>query len=153
MKAITIVRLKKLNACKEAVNWVSSQKNKEIEPLFDTFLAEEKPLGWGNWLIARLLPKTDKIRYAIYAASKVLEIYEKKYPNDKRPREAIKAAKRYLKSPTKKNKAAAGAGAAAAGAAAASYAASYASYAAADAAAKKQMQIKTLKYGVKLLLK
>jgi hypothetical protein len=46
----------------------------------------------------------DCIRYAVYAAEQVIDIFEKKYPKNKRPRESIQAAKRYLKNPSKENK-------------------------------------------------
>ena len=58
--------------------------------------------------------KEDSVELAIFAAEEVLHIFEKKYPNDKRPREAIEAAKAYLKDPTDKNKKAARAAAEAA---------------------------------------
>ena len=51
--------------------------------------------------------KRDSIALAIYAAKLVLPIFEKQYPNDKRPHEAIEATVRYLKNPTKKNRIAA----------------------------------------------
>ncbi len=61
----------------------------------------------------------DSVAMAIYAAERVIEYYEKEYPNDTRPRQAIDAAKSWLVNPTR-----------------AAYAAAYASYAAAaDAAA------------------
>jgi len=44
------------------------------------------------------------VSYAIFAAEQVLDIYEKQYPDDKRPRQAIDAAKKCLKDPSKKNK-------------------------------------------------
>ena len=47
--------------------------------------------------------KQDSVELAIYAAELVISIYEKKYPDDDRPRKAIEAAKKYLKNPTKKN--------------------------------------------------
>ncbi len=79
--------------------------------------------------------KKDSVEIAIFAAEQVIEIYEKKYPDDKRPREAINAAKAWLKNPTDAAARAARAAADAAGAAAyAAYAAAYAAYAAADAA-------------------
>ena len=62
--------------------------------------------------------KKDSLSLAIYAAEKVLHIFEKKYPNDKRPREAIEAAKKVLFKDTKKNRDAARDAAGAAGAAA-----------------------------------
>jgi len=62
--------------------------------------------------------KKDNVALAVYAAEQVIDIFEKEYPNDKRPREAIKAAKRYLRTGSRKGLAAAGAAAWAAGAAA-----------------------------------
>ena len=58
--------------------------------------------------------KKDSVALAIYAAKLVLHIYEEGYSKDKRPRKAIAAAVRYLKNPTEKNMAAAGAAARAA---------------------------------------
>ena len=84
--------------------------------------------------------KRDSVELAIFAAEQVIEIYEKKYPKDDRPRKAIEAAKNWLKNPT--------------AAADAAYAAAADAFAAAaDAAAEKildkcedfiQAKIKTL---------
>jgi transcription termination factor NusB len=85
--------------------------------------------------------KIDSVEMAIYAAELVIDHYEKDYPNDSRPRQAIEAAKAYLKDPTTANAAAHDAAAAAHAAAyaahdaaAAAYAAAYAAHAAAAAA-------------------
>ena len=43
-------------------------------------------------------------RSTLYAAEQVLEIFEKKYPDDKRPRLAIEAARAVLKKDTKINR-------------------------------------------------
>jgi len=51
---------------------------------------------WCNWLLSRILPKDEKIKYAIYSARLVIDIFEKKYPSDNRPRKAIEAAELYL---------------------------------------------------------
>lgn len=48
--------------------------------------------------------KKDSVLFSIYAARLVLDNFEKKYPDDKRPREAIEAAEKYVKTPTTKNK-------------------------------------------------
>ena len=45
----------------------------------------------------------EKLSLAIQCAERVLFIWEEKYPNDKRPRQAIEAAKVYLADPTKEN--------------------------------------------------
>jgi len=48
--------------------------------------------------------KKDSISLAIYSAELVLNNFEKKFPNDNRPRLAIEAAKAMLKNNTKKNR-------------------------------------------------
>ena len=76
------------------------------------------------------------VSYAVFAAEEVIDIYEKKYPDNDKPRRAIEAAKRCINNPSKENKAAAAAYAAdAADAAAAAYAAAADAAAAAYAAA------------------
>ncbi len=66
--------------------------------------------------------KQDSVALSIYAAELCIENFEKVYPNDSRPRDAIKAAKKWLKNPTKENKSAA-------------YSAARSAYSAADSAA------------------
>jgi hypothetical protein len=44
--------------------------------------------------------KEDSVSLAIYAAELVIDNFERVYPDDKRPRNAIEAAKNYLKNPT-----------------------------------------------------
>jgi hypothetical protein len=93
---------------------------------------------WLIWLLRKrnLLKKKLAVEIAVVCAKHVLGNYEKKYPDDLRPRKAIEAAKNWLKNPTAKNKntAAASADAAYYAADAAASAAAYA-YAAASAAA------------------
>ena len=74
------------------------------------------------------------VQWAAECAKRVLKHYEDKYPDDKRPREAIDAAIRWAKDPTQANRDAAYAAADAAYAAAAADAAYAAAAAAADAA-------------------
>jgi len=82
--------------------------------------------------------KPDSVAMAIYSAELVIGEYEKRYPDDKRPRRAIEAAKAWLENPTEENRAAYAASAASAAYAAyaanAAKAAAYAAYAAANAA-------------------
>ena len=51
------------------------------------------------------LTKKESVALAIYSAKLCLKNFEKEYPNDKQPRQAISAAVKYLKNPTKKNQA------------------------------------------------
>lgn len=82
---ITRARLRKLGACEEAINALPA-KGAELKDM------------------VRLMTHEQQAKYAIYAAESVLKIYEAEYPDDKRPRNAIKAAKTYLENPTNKNK-------------------------------------------------
>ena len=172
---ITKQWLKKHIACQEAVEWYSLQKNKDTQAILNAIIREKKPLDWFNWYLSRRLPKIKRVQYAVFAARQVLRIFEDKYPDDKRPREAIEAAEKYIKNPTNKNKDAADAADAAADAADAAYAADAAdaadaaayaayaayaadaaadaAYAAADEAARRKVLIKILRYGLKLLEK
>jgi hypothetical protein len=190
MKRLTEKFLKKENACQEGFQWfLDKGKPKDAVATIKALMADDK-FSWANWLIVRLMTHDQKIKYAIYAAEKVIDIYEKKYPGDKRPRAAILAAKKYIKHKTPENEkavcaaadaadAAADAAYAAADAAAyaadaayaAALAAAYAAYAAyaaayaADAAyaanaayaaaeaAEKELKIKIINYGIKLLVK
>jgi hypothetical protein len=141
---VSIKNLKELGACREGTEYALAHLNGMDASIAINGLIKADKLEWANWAISRLISKENRIRYAIYAASHVIKIYEDKYPSDTRPRDAINAAKRYLKTQTEKNRAAANAASYAAYAAAnvASYAASnaasnaaYAAYAAANAAA------------------
>ena len=49
------------------------------------------------------------VQYAVFAAEQVIDLFEQKYPDDKRPREAIEAAKKCIDDPSEKNKVAAAA--------------------------------------------
>ena len=147
VKTITLKWLQSKGACKESLEaWQKETDHNTFATL--NRLVSKNP-EWGNWLICRLMNKKQAVQYAIFAAEQVIDIYEGKY-TDKRPRNAIEAAKAYLKNPSKKTKAYA------ADAAAYAYAAGYgAAYAAADAyaagAERRKMKAKILKYGIRLL--
>ena len=145
MKTITTKFLVSHNACKSGMVWVTENKLIGLSAIdFLNKLIEADNLDWANWLIVRVMNKKQKVQYAIFAAEQVIDIYEKKYPTDDRPRKAIEAAKEYLAHPSVKNKTAAYAAGytyysvaadAAAAAADAAYAAATATYAAAAYAA------------------
>ena len=132
MKTITKQELKSMNACLEGYKWYlenfPAKKNNPIKVL--ELLINSKKYDWANWLVVRCLTHEQQIRYAIFAAEQVIEIYEKKYPKDKRPRIAIEAAREYIKTPSEENS-----NAAVYAAANAAYAANAANAAAAYAAA------------------
>jgi hypothetical protein len=134
MKKITVKKLEKLEACQEAILWFQQTFPKGIDPIIGIKeLMKENRFSWANWFIVKIMTYKQYVAYAIYAAEQVIEICEKKYPDDKRPRKAIEAAKECLKNPSKKNKRAAAARAAWA------------------AEEKGNLQQKIINYGVKLL--
>jgi hypothetical protein len=103
---MTVAKLTKLNACPEGIQYFKDHKFKTVEQAITEILKtnHSQRLSWSNWLISYSLSKMNCTRYAIYAAEQVIDIVEKEYPEDKRPREAIQAVKRYLKNPSKENK-------------------------------------------------
>ena len=154
-------------ACGTGVVWFVEQKERNGLKVVQKLIKEDK-LSWANWLIVRIMNYKQYVSYAVYAAEQVIDIYEKKYSNDKRPREAIEAAKKCISNPTEDNKRAAGTAAEAAWAAAraaraAARAAAEAAWAAAGTAARAAwaaaraaraaMQKKILNYGMKELMK
>ena len=158
---LTLEMLKKYDACSPAIKRFKKETCDTVE-LAIKKMQLENLYEWCTWLLARILSRENKIRFAIFAARQVLGIFEKKYPKDARPRQAIEAAKKYLSDPS------ADAAATASWAAAyASMAATAASWAAADAAyasraaataaswaaadAKEKMQKKIIACGMELL--
>lgn len=131
---ITTEWLNDKRACKEEIDWFISQTETDFVKVLEKLITENK-LQWANWLIVRVMTYRQYVSYAVYAAEQVIGIYEKKYPNDNRPRLAIEAAKKCIKKASAENKNAAYAAADAAYVAYAAYAADapYATYTA-DAA-------------------
>ena len=121
----------KNNACEEAIKWLDSNKEHSDEWLWGHCTRPD----WMVWFLRHSsidLPKTTWVRIAVACAEAVLGVFEKKYPLDSRPRQAIEAAKAWLANPTSAAAHAATAANAAHAAlsAYASYAADAASYAA-----------------------
>src|SRR3990167_1656094 len=100
---ITVELLRKHGACPEAVEWLRAQKTTDHEKLLSLAIRDGK-YHWANWLTVRLLNRNQKIQYAVFAAEQVLDIFEKRYPEDKRPRKAIESAKGMLKNDTEENR-------------------------------------------------
>lgn len=95
---ITQEFLKSKNACKDGLKYVEQWEGKEDIYVLNKLIEGDK-LKWANWLIVRVMGYGLYVSYAIYAAEQVLNIFEEKYPDDKRPRNAIEAAKICLENP------------------------------------------------------
>ena len=148
---ITKKWLDEQGACGEGVEWFIESKFEGIEGIALVKKTMKKKMDWANWLVVRLMTHDQQIRYAIFAAEKVIDIYEKKYPLDNRPRKAIEAAKKYLGDKTEQNKKAAASAASAAYAASSAAYAAYAAAYAAYAAAKSDMFKTIINYGIEII--
>jgi hypothetical protein len=106
------------SACTSGVEWYKINKQPQTVEAAITLLlksSESERYNWSNWALSQFLSPKNKLRYAIFAAQQVLDIFEKKYPTDNRPRRAIEAALKCLEKNTVKNRSAAWAAARAAG--------------------------------------
>ena len=94
---ITRKLLVSLEVCDEGLEYFDENKLEDID-VFGLInqLIDENKFTWINWLLARVYNHDNCIRYAIYAAESVLHIFEDKYPDDMRPRQAIEAIKNLL---------------------------------------------------------
>ena len=100
---LSVKYLKSINACRESIFEFEAQTETNPVKVLNLCLKQDK-IDWANWLIVRLLNRKNSIRYAIFAAEKVLPLYEKNYPNDAIPRKAIEAAIKILENYTKENR-------------------------------------------------
>ena len=143
-----------MNLCKEGHQYWLDQGIEDLE----TFMLRAHKEGhsdWAIWLFVRSVDRPIILKFSIFCAEMVLPIFERKYPEDNRPRKAIESAKAVLADNTEENKKATDAAAAATATAAYAYAAYAAATAtaAANAAtdAKQQAYKKMIKEAVKLL--
>jgi len=102
MIKITIKYLKSIDACVDGVKWWRGLKTTDLKTILGTAIASNDPtiIEYGNWLICRVFTHEQKVKYAVFAARQVLDIYEKKHPEDTAPRKAIEAAEKWLVTPT-----------------------------------------------------
>ena len=89
------------DACSDGLAF---SEGKSMQETWDSL----KRAGWMMWLYRqRNVNKKKCVMVAIYSAELCIKNFEDKYPNDKRPREAIESARKVLKNDTKKNRSAA----------------------------------------------
>lgn len=91
---ITAKQLKALDPCKEGYQWFIKHKSRDLKEVLLSVNAINP--SWARWLYTNLMSVKQRRILAIYAAEQVLPIFEKSYPDDNRPRKAIKAVKAVL---------------------------------------------------------
>ncbi len=91
-----VKKLEELHACKSGIAWVQSQEDKSLDGLFQAAM-KEKEYYFITWTLVRLLNEENRIRFGIFIVRQVFHICVKNHPNEKRPKEIIKAAIRYIR--------------------------------------------------------
>ena len=105
IKKVTSKWLASWQACSGGIEWFKNQKETDPIKLIKK-LIKIKQYSYANYSIVHLFNRKQKIKYAVFAAEQVIDIYEKEYPDDNRPRKAIEAAKACIGKNTEKNRAA-----------------------------------------------
>lgn len=123
----SISNLQEMNPCSEAMEWVKTQ------PDLKTAWENCERADWMLWFARQkgLVKKVKSVKLACAFARRVTSIFENKYPNDLRPRQAIDAALNWVKNPIEENR----------NAAYAAYAYAYANAAAPYAARDKVLSL------------
>lgn len=80
--------IRSLNPCADRFqNYLSHYK--DFDGTLEDFIVLEK-ISYSDkvWVVVRLFNERQRVKWAILCASKVLDLFEKEYPNDRRPRSA-----------------------------------------------------------------
>jgi len=136
-----------------AMKYVDCEVLAKVEVRGHSIIGTDKQC-WQEMRIIKkwIWKKEDSVRLAIFSANLVLNNFEKEFPNDKRPRQAIKAARFYLKAKDKKQ-AASAASAARSAAWSAAESAAESARSAARSAAWSEVKAKCHNFIIKLLSK
>ena len=94
---ITQQQLEDWSPCEDGYKWACGiLKDKPMDVKKFLKITADHRFDWANWVIVRVMTYDQYVSYAVYAAEQVIDIYEKEYPNDKRPRKTIEAAKKCI---------------------------------------------------------
>ena len=103
---ITKQWLHKKEACRDGYEYYLEKGETDLSKFLKMCLKDDH-FDWANWVLTKKFTKKQNIQYACFAAKQVLSNFEKEFPSDKRPREAINAALKCIKNNTAKNRSAA----------------------------------------------
>src|SRR3990167_2470370 len=92
----------------QALRYIAGEIVAEVEVKGEHLEEKDKEV-WSEMRITKAWnwEKKDSVALSIYSAELCLQNFEKVYPDDKRPREAIEAAKKWLAEPTPQSESAA----------------------------------------------
>lgn len=85
------------NACDQGIEYFEKKDFKDIDAVeLAKKLMKDKKYHYASWLTTEILDNTNCIRYAIFAAEQVIDIFERYNDIAVSPRVAIAAAKRFV---------------------------------------------------------
>ena len=88
--------------CEKDIKWFMNQEERGGIKLVEKLI--EKDIQLANRLLIMLMDHKQYLKYSYDVAEMALPVFEKHYPNDKRPRKALELTKKYLENPTIENK-------------------------------------------------
>ena len=96
---MTLDILNKICICyPEDIEFIKENKLIGLEDIdFIEKLIELDKLYLANWFIVNILNEKNQFNYIIFAIDQFIDIYEKEYPSDNRPKEALKYIKAWVK--------------------------------------------------------
>ena len=103
MVQITLNQIRQHDPCKSGWEKLlrSLPDNMPLDKPFDfRHIIESNGIVDAIWALKCIDNKELCVRFTVKCAESVLHIFEKIYPNDKRPRQAIEAAKKWLDNPS-----------------------------------------------------
>ena len=92
---ITTEWLQQNNACEDGLTWFLGQNATCLDTIIPKLL-NKGHFDWANWTLTHAMTHRQQVQYALFAAEQVIELYEKQYPGDDRPRNAIESAKHFV---------------------------------------------------------
>jgi len=82
--------------CEAGLAFLNTQTDKSAVSVINA-LVVAKHYDWADWALTNSFTKRQNVMFATYAAEQVIDIFEKEYPEEERPRASIETAKRWLK--------------------------------------------------------
>jgi hypothetical protein len=105
-RLITKEWLEQQNACSDGKAWFMAQNAGSVSVVINKLIKENR-FDWANWTITKMMTQQQNVYYACFCATRSVENFERVFPSDKRPRQAIEAALKWANDPTEDNKSAA----------------------------------------------
>lgn len=92
--------IEKLKPCQDRFDNFKKHYSDFDDDLKEFILLENISYSDKVWVFTRLATKMQNVKWSLLCASKVLHLFEEKYPNDKRPRKALEFVENWINNPS-----------------------------------------------------